>query len=293
MSAVAVVLSYNYGRYLADCLASIDAQTDLDLRVIVIDDCSRDGSQEVIAKWSANTDLRHDVVLKETNRGPAHSYNLAMESIGPNDLVGFLDADDLWLPTKFELQTAAFTDGVAVVYSDVVDLDDVSGERTARTSAILGDQPAMSRLLARGTFVPLNSALVRASAVPRFDETMRLCDLQLWLHAARAGGFLYVPGEVGVVRVHGGSMSHTEGLLDDRLRLLARHARGSQERAWARTRGRRLLNAALVAEQRPRARTFVEYAWRDRDPVALAYLAACAVPGGRRAANLVRTLGRP
>lgn len=175
-----------------------------------------------------------------------------------------------------------------MVYSDVTDLDDTSGTRTARTSAILGDQPAMSRLLARGTFVPLNSALVRASAVPRFDESMRLCDLQLWLYAARTGSFRYVSGEVGVVRVHGGSMSHTEGLLDDRLRLLARHARGPEERAWARARGRRLLNAALVAERRPRPRTLVEYAWRDHDPLALGYLAACAVPGTRAVARRLR-----
>ena len=43
-TAVAIVLNYNYGRYLGDCLESISAQSYRDLRAIVVDDASSDHS---------------------------------------------------------------------------------------------------------------------------------------------------------------------------------------------------------------------------------------------------------
>jgi len=198
------------------------------------------------------------------------------------------DTDDMWLPDKFAVQVSAFEPDDVVVYSDIVDMVDATGELTTPVTAVLGDQPAMSRLLARGSFLALNSATVRASAVARIDETMRLCDLQLWLGVARHGRFRYVPHEVGVVRLHGTSMSRTETLIGDRLRLLANHARGPQERAWARVRGRALMKAALVADRRPPLATFIEYGQGCRDPIVLPFVAAAAIPGGRRLARAIR-----
>lgn len=286
--AVAVVINYNYGRYLGACLASVDAQSYDDLHVVIVDDCSTDDSRTVIESWSAATARSHEVIWKTENRGPAHSYNVAVDRLQPDDLVAFIDADDMWLPDKFAVQAPAFEDDVAVVYSDILTMDSVTMEQTRPPTAVLGGQSAISRLLARGSFLALNSAIVRASTVTRIDETMRLCDLQMWLHVARHGRFKYLPHEVGVVRIHSTSMSRTESLIGDRLRLLARHARGPEERAWARVRGRNLLKSALITEDPPTKTTVAEYGLRCRDPLAAACAAALAIPGSRFVARSVR-----
>jgi len=66
------------------------------------------------------------------------------------------------------------------------------------------------------------------------------------------------------------------------------HARGPQERAWARVRGRALMKAALIAERRPSLSTLIAYGRRCRDPLGLPFVAAAALPGGRRAALAIR-----
>ncbi|HEX9141705.1 MAG TPA: glycosyltransferase family 2 protein, partial [Gaiellaceae bacterium] len=86
-----VVASYNYARYLGQAVDSILAQTFADLEVIVIDDCSRDDSRAVLARYANEPRVR--VVQHERNRGHLATYN---EGIGlaRGEFVGLFDADD-------------------------------------------------------------------------------------------------------------------------------------------------------------------------------------------------------
>ena len=52
MSPVTVIISlYNYSNFVASCLESVEAQTQDDLDLVVVDDCSTDQSTEVVASW--------------------------------------------------------------------------------------------------------------------------------------------------------------------------------------------------------------------------------------------------
>ena len=46
-----VVPCYNYGRFLAACVASVLNQSIADLRVLIIDDASTDNSVSVAIRW--------------------------------------------------------------------------------------------------------------------------------------------------------------------------------------------------------------------------------------------------
>lgn len=92
----AVVVNYNYGRFLRDSIDSALNQTYSNVEVLVVDDGSTDNSRDIIATYGS----RVIPVLKE-NGGQASGFNAGfMRSKG--DIICFLDADDVWLPRKLE-----------------------------------------------------------------------------------------------------------------------------------------------------------------------------------------------
>ena len=97
-----VVTSYNYGRYLTECLDSALGQTFPACEVIVIDDGSTDESPEIIRGYGG----RLKSVLK-ANEGPASSWNRGF-SLSAGQFVLFLDSDDVLLPTAVADALAGF-----------------------------------------------------------------------------------------------------------------------------------------------------------------------------------------
>ena len=95
-----VIPAYNYGRFLAEAIDSAFSQTLPPLEVIVVDDGSTDETAEVLARYGDR--LR---VFQRQNGGVAAARNFgAAQASG--DVLAFLDADDIWVPHKLEMQMA-------------------------------------------------------------------------------------------------------------------------------------------------------------------------------------------
>ncbi len=93
----------NGERYIAAALESILAQPWRPLEIIVIDDGSTDRSGEIAAGFGALVRVvRHPVA------NPVLARNRGME-LAAGEFFCFLDHDDLFAPTKLELQMTAFT----------------------------------------------------------------------------------------------------------------------------------------------------------------------------------------
>jgi glycosyltransferase involved in cell wall biosynthesis len=90
--------------YLAECLDSLSAQTLKDIEVIAVDDGSTDGTPEILARH-ARADSRIRVLRQEPLGMVAASERARAEARAP--LVARMDADDVALPERFELQAAA------------------------------------------------------------------------------------------------------------------------------------------------------------------------------------------
>src|ERR1700712_2703863 len=99
-----VITSYNYGRYLRECIDSALAQTHYPREVIVIDDGSSDDSPDIIRSYG---DRIRSVMKK--NEGPASSWNLGF-SMSHGPLVCFLDSDDALLPGAIEAALPSFAE---------------------------------------------------------------------------------------------------------------------------------------------------------------------------------------
>lgn len=94
-----VVPIYNEAPYLERCLESIRRQTVPFNEVILVDDGSTDGSQDIASKYG----LLHgwQVITHEENMGVSASRNDGIEST-TGDYIAFLDSDDVLHPNAHE-----------------------------------------------------------------------------------------------------------------------------------------------------------------------------------------------
>lgn len=100
-----LVSNYNYGRYIAETIESVLAQTYSNFELVVCDDGSTDDSVSIIAGFAAK-DSRVRLVRK-ANGGQASGFNAAFAH-SRGEIVCLLDSDDLFLPKKVETVVAGF-----------------------------------------------------------------------------------------------------------------------------------------------------------------------------------------
>ena len=95
-----VVPAYNRADRLQDTVASILAQTVQPLEVLIVDDGSKDDTARVCREFPSP--VRY---ISRENGGSAAARNTGMRA-AKGEYIAFLDADDVWEPTKLEIQLA-------------------------------------------------------------------------------------------------------------------------------------------------------------------------------------------
>lgn len=92
-----VIPSYNHEGFVDEAVASVLAERDLDLELIVVDDGSTDGSRERLERWRQN-DPRVRLEL-QSNRGAHAALNRGLE-LTRGDVILILDSDDAFVPGR-------------------------------------------------------------------------------------------------------------------------------------------------------------------------------------------------
>ncbi len=98
-----IIPTFNRGGVVARAIDSVLGQTYHPVEVVVVDDGSTDATPEVLKTYG-------DAIVRvvQDNAGPSAARNRGIrESRG--ELIGFLDSDDLWLPSKLERQVDLLT----------------------------------------------------------------------------------------------------------------------------------------------------------------------------------------
>lgn len=96
-----VMPSYNTASYIGETIESIQNQTYPYWELIIVDDCSKDDTDAVVAPYLKDERIRY--LKNEKNSGAAISRNYALRE-AKGKWIAFLDSDDVWLPEKLELQ---------------------------------------------------------------------------------------------------------------------------------------------------------------------------------------------
>lgn len=101
-----IIPSFNSRNYITETLDSVMQQTYSHWEVLLIDDCSTDGSYEVALQYQMQNGLGERMQvhkLTQNSGGPAMPRNEGLKR-AKGEYVAFLDADDIWHPQKLELQ---------------------------------------------------------------------------------------------------------------------------------------------------------------------------------------------
>lgn len=121
-----IMPSYNTARYIAESIESVQNQTYTNWELIIVDDCSTDNTDEVVASIC---DDRIHFLKNENNNGAAVSRNRALRE-AKGRWIAFLDSDDLWIPEKLEKQIRYMeSNGYAFSYTNYEEID-VEGDQT-------------------------------------------------------------------------------------------------------------------------------------------------------------------
>lgn len=102
MFVTVLMPTYNRRHYVADAIESVLGQQHADFELIVVDDCSTDGTADIVDRY-ARQDDRIIAIHHPTNKGPAKACNAGL-ALARYDLVARLDDDDLMLPSRLTQQ---------------------------------------------------------------------------------------------------------------------------------------------------------------------------------------------
>lgn len=202
-----VIATYNMGKFLSESINSVLNQTYANIEVIVVDDGSTDGTNEVMKPYLGDSRIKYII---QDNTGQASAKNRGIrESQG--EFVAFLDADDMWVPEKLALQIPVFakSQNVGVVYARVSYIDEMGSTiRIADNELFRGR--VSSDLFIRN-FIGFGTSVVKRECLTRlggFKEHIRMgIDYELWLRLSTQYEFDYVERPLLRYRLWGGQMS--------------------------------------------------------------------------------------
>ena len=222
-----IIPAYDAEKWILDAIHSVQAQTEQDWQLIVVNDGSKDNTS-TLARSIEDTRIQ---VVDNPNGGVSNARNTGLE-LAKGQFISFLDADDAMLPNNLALKLAALIGAnVDWVFGDLV-LCDALLRPTGRVlegtdgdvlpSILLGMLPAVPG--------PCSNIVAHRRCFDgglRFDTALsNAADQDIALNLARTFTYARVPMALTLYRMLPGSMSSNIALYEqDHLRLMEKARR--------------------------------------------------------------------
>jgi len=180
-----VIPTFNGFDFISETIESVLNQSVAALlNVIVVDDCSVDGTLDILEKKFGDLD-NLKLIRNEVNIGPAASRNRGIQ-FGASPYIALLDHDDVWDVDKLKRQIAVLPDPLEVAYS--VTLQKIIVPEGHSAPAWLREGMLNTSL---DGFLPSTLLVTRATLelIGLFDESMKhgIDDLDWFSRARRLG----------------------------------------------------------------------------------------------------------
>jgi len=126
--------TYNCGNFIADAIRSVQAQTYSKWELIIVDDCSKDNTSDIVKPFL--TDNRIKYIKFDHTCGAAMARNRGIRE-AKGEWIAFLDSDDLWHAEKLERQLAFMkTNGYAFSYHEYTEIDEQGNDLGVHVSGL-------------------------------------------------------------------------------------------------------------------------------------------------------------
>ena len=199
--------TYNCGRFIAETIESVLAQTYQDWEMLIVDDCSTDDTEAIVRAY-INKDTRVKYHCLEHNSGAAVARNTAL-SMAKGQYIAFLDSDDLWLPTKLERQIAFMeANHYAFTYHEYEEIDEESQTLGIYVSGLTHVGPfAMKSCCWPGCLsVMYDQNIIGLVQIPNIKKNN---DTAMWLQAIKKADCYLLKEDLARYRRRRGSITPT------------------------------------------------------------------------------------
>lgn len=182
-SVSVVIPCFRCSSSIVRAVESVACQSLLPQEIILVDDCSGDGTLDTLLQLQARFGEEWVKVCEmPENSGPGTARNAGWE-LAQGRYIAFLDSDDSWHPRKIELQYGWMEQhSGAVLTSHVVAMNDGYDRDVIDEGLDSPLQVSKRRLLISNKF-PTSTVMLRRDISKRFAHGKRYCeDFELWLH---------------------------------------------------------------------------------------------------------------
>lgn len=206
MNLVSIIMpTYNCGRFIAESIDSVLAQTYTAWELLIVDDCSTDNTAEIVAAYN---DPRIHYLRNEQNWGAALTRNRALQE-AKGRYIAFLDSDDLWLPEKLKKQIDFMEqNGYAFTYHEYTEIDEESMPLGVYVSGKMHVRPFdMYCCCWPGCLSVMYDANI--VGLVRIPDIRKNNDSAMWLQAIKKADCYLLPENLAQYRRRTGSITPT------------------------------------------------------------------------------------
>lgn len=183
-----IVPVYHAANYIVKTMEMVRAQTFSDWELLLVDDASKDNSVKEIRDFLIkNPDSRIRLLQNKENQGAAFSRNQGLKE-AKGRYIAFLDADDIWLPQKLEMQLAFMEEKEAGFVFSAYEFGDENAQGTGKIVHVpptLTYEEALSRTVIFTTTVLIDTKKIQKELI--FMPQVPSEDSATWWQILRNG----------------------------------------------------------------------------------------------------------
>jgi glycosyltransferase involved in cell wall biosynthesis len=229
LSFSVITPSFNQGRFICDAIDSVLLQAQSNVEHFIIDGGSTDTTVAVLQQRSADPCCTSLLWISEPDRGQSHALNKGFARAS-GDIIGWLNADDRYLPGCFNQVACAFMEypEIDVVYGDYRWIDEDGRPSRLRREI---EFSAFVLLYHRVLYIPTTAAFFRRHIFQHghyLNESLHYAlDFEFFVRLAMLGyRFRHIPAVLGDFRFQRDSKTCTapEKQLEEQRRIAEQYS---------------------------------------------------------------------
>lgn len=217
--------AYNAENYISDAIDSVIAQTYHNWELIIVDDGSTDNTSQIVKECQAKDNRIQYYYQQNGKQGKARNLGISKSN---GVYLAFLDADDIWLAEKLNIQIDEIQNkGVDLVFADsyIFSHDEIlsSCQKMNIPAKVFYDRSCV-KLFLEGNKIPILTVLVKKEKVLAVDvfseklEIQNVEDYHLWLKLLMSNCKFYTSHHIlAKYRIHSSSATSSDKLVLDKI----------------------------------------------------------------------------